>query len=173
MIFLGCLVSAQPYDSLLARSPDFLKRLKSGDSVVYYQCHVESGIQQLSTASGQTLTGSSQKYTITEKYVLRMNEGVVEADYYTSSMTIFPNRKFSGLKIREKPYWDFAKQKHAALTERDLKILLIMEQRGREAMEYDYPITKYTTNQLIIRAKKNFKQLVIDSNYVLSKLIMK
>lgn len=160
-------------DSLVIPSSSILKNLKEGDSLTYYQCHVEEATQQLSTASGQTLTGKSQKYTITEKYVLKKKEQILTVVYYASSLTVFPNKKFSGLKIREKSYWEFKKEKTFTLTEKDLKILLALEKKGREAIEYDYAITKYNTNQLIIKFGKNFKQLVIDGNYVLSKLLGK
>ena len=150
---------------------DFLPKLKDGAELIYYQCHVEEGVQQLSTVSGQTLTGNQQKYTITEKFVIKEKEGNYTADYYSSSMIIFPNRRFSGLKIRERPYWEFKFEKTIALNIQDLKVLVSLEKKGREAMEYDYPITKYTNNQIIIKSKKQFKQLVIDGNYVISKII--
>lgn len=174
LVALACFrVEAQAADSLIIPASSLLYQLKAGDSLVYYQCHVEEAVQQLSTASGQTLTGNPQKYSITEKYVVKKKGSVYSADYYSSSLTVFPNRRFSALKIREKPYWNFKREKQLTLDEKGLKILLALEKQGREAMEYDYPITKYTTNQLIIRHRKNFKQLVIDGNYVLSKLIVK
>jgi hypothetical protein len=174
VFLLACFYgSAQTADSLVIPAGSMLNRLSSGDSITYYQCHVEEAIQQLSTASGQTLVGQPQKYSITEKYVVKKRGSAYYADYYTSSLTVFPNRKFSGLKIREKPYWEFKKERQFNLDERAMKMLIALEKQGREAMEYDYPITKYTTNQLIIRQRKNFKQLVIDGNYVLSKLIAK
>lgn len=148
-----------------------LKNVKAGDSITYYQCHVEEATQQLSTVSGQTLTGKPQKYSITEKYVITNTGETYHANYYSSSLTIFPNRRFSGLKIREKAYWEFKKEKSFVLTPQEVSGLVALENKGREAMEYDYPITKYTTNQLIIKQGRNFKQLVIGENYVLSKLI--
>ena len=164
--------NSQTRDSLVIPSSSILKSLKEGDSITYYQCHVEEAVQQLSTVSGQTLTGKQQKYTITEKYVLKKQAGNYSANYYSSSLTVFPNRKFSGLKIREKPYWEFKKERSFVLTELNLKVLLALEKKGKEAIEYDYAITKYNTNQLIIRSGKDFKQLVIDGNYVLSKLMI-
>lgn len=156
---------------LKSQPSDMLSQLQSGDSLVYYQCHVEEAIQQLSTASGQTITGKPQRYTITEKYVVKREGDNYNVVYYTSSLSLFPNRRFSGLKIREKSYWEFKKEKSFALTEENKQVLKAIEKKGREAMEYDYPVTKYTTNQLIIRQRKNFRQLVIDGNYVLSKLM--
>ena len=46
-----------------------------------------------------------------------------------------------------------------------------LERKGREAIEYDYVVSKNNTNQLIIKLKKDFKQLVIEGDYVLSKLL--
>ena len=102
--------------------------------------------------------------------IKKINEKFI-ANYFTSSIIIFPNRKFSSLKIREKSYWDFRLIKQFELNEQNLKLLVAIENKGREAIEYDYAITKYTTNQLIIKFKKDFKQLVIDGNFILSKLI--
>lgn len=160
-------------DSLVIPANSILKGLKVGDSLTYYQCHVEEATQQLSTASGQTLTGTQQKYTITEKYVVQKNAEGYSAKYYAATLAVFPNRKFSALKIREKPYWGFKKEKEFVLTDKDLKYLIALEKKGKEAIEYDYAITKYNTNQLIIKTGKNFKQLAIDGNYILSKLLGK
>lgn len=151
-----------------------LYSLPLNDSATYYQCHVEQAIQQLSTASGQTITSKPQKFTITEKFVVIKTDSVnYKVRYYTSSLTAFPNRKFSGLKIREKKYWEFKKETEFVLTPTNLKYLVALETKGRETTEYDFAITKYTTNQLIIKTKKAFKQLVFDGDYVLSQLFKK
>jgi len=177
IVVLSCLINISFYaqeGEITDKFPSsFLGKLKAGDSLVYYQCHVEEGVQQLTTVSGQTLTGKPQKYTVTEKYVIKVKGRDYVADYYSSSLTVFPNRKFSGLKIREKSYWEFKKEQTFNLVDQDLKILFSLEKKGRDATEYDYPITKYTTNQLIVKSGKNFRQLVIDGNYVLSKLLQR
>ena len=162
----------QNSSTFIVPESSMLKKLGTGDSLTYYQCHVEEAIQQMTTASGQTLTGKSQKYSITEKYVLYKTEQGYRANYYTSSLNVFPNRKFSGLKIRERPYWNFKKEKNLDLTEQDIKILLALENKGRQAIEYDYVINKYNTNQVIIKQRKDFRQLVIDGNHIISKLII-
>lgn len=163
-------VAVSQIGNIIIPTTSILKNVKLGDSIVYYQCHVEEAVQQLYTASGQTLTGTPKKYSITEKYVVKKGENNYHVNYYTSSLNIFPNRRFSGLKIREKPYWEFKKEGSFILSSKEVSALIVLENQGREAMEYDYAITKYTTNQLIIKHGKNFKQLVIDGNYVLSKL---
>lgn len=174
ILFLAsCFCVFAQNDSIVIPANSILKNLNVGDSVTYYQCHVEEAVQQLSTASGQTLTGKPQRYTITEKFVVKKNADSYSVNYYASSLTIFPNRKFSGLKIREKPYWEFKKERAFVLSDKDLKYLIALEKKGKDAIEYDYAITKYNTNQLIIKTKKDFKQLVIDGNYFLSKLLGK
>lgn len=170
-IFLFFNINAQINDSLISTYNSILNKLHAVDSVIYYQCHVEDAVQQLSTSAGQKITGKLQKYAITEKYVLKKNQNNFIIDYYTSSYTIFPNRKFSGLKIREKDYWNFKKEKTIILNQKGLKTLLAIEKIGKEAIEYDYAITKYNTNQLIIKKRKDFKQLVIDEIFILSKLL--
>jgi len=168
LLILACFFSMPFWSqtgSVVIPQASLLKDLKAGDSVVFYQCHVEEAIQQLATASGQTLTGKSQKYSITEKYVLIKKENGYSVNYYTS------NKKFSGLKIRERPYWAFKKEKSFELKDQDLRVFLALEKKGREAIEYDFAITRYTTNQIIVKQRKNFRQLVIDGNYVISKLI--
>lgn len=168
VMFISLFCGAQNTNTTISAS-SILNKVKVGDSIVYYQCHVEEATQQLYTASGQTLTGNAQKYSITEKYVITKGTDNYMVNYYSSSLTIFPNRRFSALKIREKKYWEFKKEKSFTLTSEALAALIALERKGREAMEYDYPITKYTTNQLIIKYGKDFKQLVIEGNYVLSK----
>ncbi len=172
LCFSGSCVSSQTVIPTTSTSSRFLNNLVPGDSVVYYQCHVEEAVQQLTTATGQTLTGRPQKYSITEKFVVKRGSEGYYADYYTSSLTVFPNRRFSALKIREKDYWLFKKERTIPLSETLLKAFAALEKQGREAIEYDYAITKYTTNQLIVKVRKDFKQLVIDNNYVLSRLLM-
>ncbi|MBL7931316.1 MAG: hypothetical protein JNL60_05425 [Bacteroidia bacterium] len=162
----------QSSGSLSIPGSSMLNKLAVGDSIIYYQCHVEEATQQMTTASGQTLTGKAQQYSITEKYVLHKTKQGYHVNYYSSALNVLPNRKFSGLKIRERPYWNFKREKSFDLDEKDLKILLALENKGREAIEYDYVINKYNTNQLIIKQKKDFKQLVIEGDYVVSKLIV-
>jgi len=169
-IFLFVQLAGQNAESTISKTSLFYD-LKRGDSVIVYQCHVEDAVQQIMTASGQTISGTSKKSTITEKYVIRFEEGTYLVNYYTSALSVFPNKKFSGLKIRQKPYWDFQKQKSSSISELDLKVFLALERKGREAIEFDYGVTKYTTNQIIIKRKKDFKQLVIEGDYVISKLI--
>jgi hypothetical protein len=145
--------------------------LRPGDSLTVYQCHVDVVRETLTTSSGQTFTAAGKKCTITEKFVIRKNSESYSANYYTTQLTAFPNRKFSGLKIKERPYWQFASQKTIELGDEQMKIFFALEKKGREANEFDYGISKYNTNQVIFKHGSNFKQLVITTDHVISKLL--
>jgi hypothetical protein len=148
-----------------------LYNLQVNDSVTFYQCHVEDAVSQLITVSGQTVTGKKQKYTITEKFVISKVSNGYLLSYYTTVLSVFPNRKFSGLKIQERSYWNFNRINSQSISEQQLAVFLALEKKGREPTEYDFAITKYTTNQIIIKQRKDFKQLVIEGNYFISKLL--
>ena len=169
--FLSFSMEAQTISYPEQLKKTMIAQLKPGDSLLYYQCHVEEAIQQLSTTSGQTLTSRPQQYSITEKFIIIRDSNTFRIKYYLSSYTNLPNRKFSGLKIREKTYWNYKFEREAILTVNRVKILAALENKGREPNEYDFAITKYNSNQLIIRHGKDFKQLIIEGDHVISKLM--
>ncbi|MBK9285756.1 MAG: hypothetical protein IPM51_15780 [Sphingobacteriaceae bacterium] len=164
-------VKAQTYNFPESIKHTMIAELTSPDSLVFYQCHVESATQELKTSGGQTLQTAPQKYSITEKIIVYLTDSVYRAKYFVSSMVILPNRRFSGLKIKERKYWNFKLVSEKTLNERDLKILGAIQLKGKEPTEYDFAITKYNTNQVIIKKTKEFKQLVIEGDYILSKII--
>lgn len=147
-----------------------LSKLQPGDSIIYYQCHVREHHKEYNLPGGEIATGGIEKYSVTEKFVLKQNAGVYLITKYISPIVPFPNRRFSGLKIREKGYWNFIREESFIINEQGLAFLLLLEKNGREAIEYDYAITKYTTNQLIIKHGKDFKQLVIESGELMNRV---
>jgi hypothetical protein len=172
IVFLAILI----FCCLLHRAQEISKsslfyNLAKGDSIVVYQCHVEKASTTLQTASGQTITGTEQMSSITEKFVILKTDAGFELRYFTSDLNVLPNRKFSGLKIREKDYWHFTFVKQSVLSEDGIKALTTLETKGREAIEYDFAISRYTTNQIIFKKQKNFKQLVYDQAYLISNLL--
>jgi hypothetical protein len=141
-----------------------ITELQIGDSLVVYQCHVDTATVSMQTASGQTLSGSESLSSVTEKFVIKKTNAGYLASYYTSDYSTLPNRRFSGLKIREKEYWHFKYVGQKTLATQEMLGLLTLERSGREAIEYDYIISKHTRNQIIIKKRNDFEQLVIDSN---------
>ncbi|MCB0410608.1 MAG: hypothetical protein KDD29_10345 [Flavobacteriales bacterium] len=120
---------------------------------------------------GANKHSSEKTISITEKFVICNNNSNYILRYFKSDLYLFPNRKFSGLKIREKNYWNFSYVSQKKLSESEVKFLSIIQTKGKEAIEYDYAITKYTTNQIIIKNKKNYRQLVMDSTLSISSML--
>jgi hypothetical protein len=129
---------------------------------------VKEHFREENTPAGEIVTGKIERYSVTLKFVVRKDNGDYLVTEYISRYTKLPNRRFSGLKIRERPYWEFTKERSFLLSGKGLQNLVAMESQGREAIEFDYAVTKYTTNQLIIKHGKNFKQLVLEDDLLLS-----
>jgi hypothetical protein len=134
-----------------------LSKLKTHDSLTYYQCRVITASMQIQSGTS-TVNTKDQQITLTEKFVIIAGDHGYILKHYTSGLTPFPNRKFSGLKIREKNYWNFSFQKERMLSTEEVQFLSQLEITGKETTEYDFAITKYTTNQLIIKQGKQFEQ---------------
>lgn len=150
-----------------------ISELLNGDSLVYYQCHVESAQQELRTSSGHTLQSSSKNLSITEKFVLRKVDEAYTLHHFVSGLTICPNRRFSGLKFKEKKYWEFFYSKSKSLTESDLKILFSIEEIGREANEYNFAVSTENRNQVILLKGNKAKQMGLPEGVLLSRLFQK
>jgi hypothetical protein len=145
-----------------------LAKLITSDSLTYYQCRVVNADIQV-TAGNQTIESEKQQITITEKFVITLKKNEYWIRYYTSGLTAFPNRKFSGLKIRQKAYWNFSFKEERKLDDREVEFLALLQTTGKETTEYDFALTKHTTNQIIIKQKKNFEQLLIKEDVSISK----
>lgn len=161
-VFVSFGLSAQ----LIIPKNSVLYGMKSGDSVVVYQCHVKDPSQEPRIASDSPVTYAP--HTVTDRFVLRKQDSAFVVSHWQTGIRDFPNRKFSGLKIRERPYWYFMFVRSCDVSAEQIKKLVALEQGGREAMEYDYPVTRYTRNQLILKKGKNFSQLVLDKGGLVS-----
>lgn len=146
-----------------------LAELKSGDSLLFYQCHVEEAITEITKSNGEKIKGESKKISITEKFVVYNMNGTYQMKYYTSTLSNLPNRKFTYLKVKEKEYWNFKLEKSSILNEHDVLVFSAIEYKSHATTEYDFVVDKYNTNALIIRNKKIMKHLVVDGNHLLSK----
>jgi hypothetical protein len=173
LLILFICVSGFSQDQILNIPPHLkntsLAGLQSGDSLTYFQCHVAEASQQLVTTSGETIQGKVQKYTITEKFVVIRDKNQYRLRYFTSSLNDFPNKKFAYLKLVEKSYWNFKLEKEGILNEHDILMFAAIEDKSHDTTEYDFKITKYSTNEIIINGKKVMKQLVVEGNYLLKK----
>lgn len=165
---------ANGQESITVKFPEHLLKtsvvnLKVGDSLTYYQCHVSEGQNQLVKENGEVITGGKKAITVTEKFILINENGKYHLKYFTTTYSNMPNRKFAYLKLVEKKYWDFKKEKDIYLSEHDVLMFAAIENKSHEAIEYDFPINKYNTNALIITNKKVMKHVIVEGDYLLKK----
>lgn len=172
-LFFSVVVS-EAQESLAVKFPEHLLKtsivsLKAGDSLTYYQCHVDNAAQQLVKENGEVISGEKKQISITEKFILINENGKYRLKYFTSTYSNMPNRKFAYLKLVEKKYWDFKLVKDIYLNEHDVLMFAAIENKSHEAIEYDFPINKYNTNALIITNKKVMKHVIVEGDYLLKK----
>ena len=154
--------------------PDHFKKtmiakLQSGDSLTYYQCHVDSASQELTTASGQKIKAKKKKITITEKFVVFKKDSVYSCKYYTSSITNYPNKKFPYLTLMEVKNWEFETKGIRLLTSDEVLMMAAIETKTHSITHYQLNINKTCPNELIIKSSKNVEQFIVEGNYILSK----
>lgn len=162
---------AQNNPPFIIPNTSLLSLVKTGDSIIYYQGHVADPAKEAQLSSDQPDTSGLKTFTHSDKFVITRTGDEFLLTHYTATLQIFPNHRFSGLKVREKSYWGFTKKQSVVLSQDNLKLLVLLEKKGREAMEYDYPLTRYNRNQLIIKYGKNFKQLVIDRGWLITSML--
>ncbi len=174
IVFVIAVNFYQAQETIAVKFPEHLLKtsvvsLKPGDSLTYYQCHVDNAATQLVKENGEVISGEKKQISITEKFVLINENGKYHLKYFTSTYSNMPNRKFAYLKLVEKKYWDFKLTKDIYLNEHDVLMFAAIENKSHETTEYDFPINKYNTNALIITNKKVMKHVIVEGNYLLKK----
>lgn len=148
-----------------------IARLQANDSLIYYQCHVDEASQELTTSSGQKIVSKKRRVTITEKFVILKKDSAYSCRYYTSPLTNYPNKKFPYLTLKEVANWNFELQNTKLLTQEEVLLVAAMETKTHAIINYDLNINKSCPNEVIICYKKNREQLIVEGDYLLSKLL--
>jgi hypothetical protein len=162
---------------LFAQKPTFpehlkktnIAKLQSGDSLVYYQCHVDSASQETTLSNGKKITGKKKRITLTEKFVIHKRDSVFTCHYFNSSITNYPNKKFPYLTLTEVKNWEFELKQTKPLTEDEIKMVAALEFKTHCIVHYELNINKTCPNELIIMGKHVNEQFIIEGNYLLSK----
>ena len=143
--------------------------LQSGDSLTYYQCHVDSASQEITTSKGQKIKTKKKKITLTEKFVIHKSDSVYTCKYFTSSITNYPNKKFPYLTLKEVSNWEFEVQKIKILSAEETLLIAALETKTHSIIHYELNINKTCPNELILIGKNSCEQFIIEGNYLLSK----
>lgn len=148
-----------------------IAQLRSGDSLTYYQCHVDEASQELITTSGQKISTKAKRLTITEKYVVINREGTYTLRYYVSGFNEYPNKKFAYLTLTEVANWGFELKRSGPLTLTDLMVLGVFERKTHDIVHYELKINKTCPNEIVIVRGKDRTQLIVEGDYLLSKYL--
>lgn len=145
--------------------------LQANDSLIYYQCHVDEASQELTTSSGQKISSKKRRLTITEKFVITKHDSLYTCRYYASPVTNYPNKKFPYLTLKEVKNWHFELQLTRELSREEVMLAAAMETRTHAIITYDLNINKSCPNEVIICYRKDREQLIVEGDYLLSKLL--
>jgi hypothetical protein len=154
--------------------PDHLKktniaRLQNGDSLTYYQCHVDSASQEITLSNGKKIKSKKKRITLTEKFVIHKKDSLFTCKYFNSPITNYPNKKFPYLTLTEVTNWEFELKQIKNLTEEELKLIAALETKTHSIVHYELNINKTCPNEIIIMGKNVNEQFIVEGNYLLSK----
>ena len=156
--------------------PEHLKKtniakLQTGDSLVYYPCHVDSALQETTLSNGKKITGKKKRITLTEKFVIHKRDSVYTCHYYNSPITNYPNKKFPYLSLTEVKNWEFELSQIKSLTEKEVKLIAALETKTHSIVHFELNINKTCPNELIIMGKHVNEQFIIEGDYLMSKCL--
>lgn len=148
-----------------------IAKLEKGDSLIFYQCHVDKAKQELTTSSGQKITAKSKHITITDKFVIHKKDSAYTCRYYVSTLTNYPNKKFPYLTLKEVDNWEFELKKNKTLIAQELYLLSAFETKTHAVTHYELNINKSCPNEVIMKGKYVNEQLIVEGNYLLSHIL--
>ncbi|MES2516384.1 MAG: hypothetical protein V4580_19675 [Bacteroidota bacterium] len=146
-----------------------IARLQTGDSLVYYQCHVDSASQEITLSNGKKIKSKKKRITLTEKFVIHKRDSAFTCKYFNSSITNYPNKKFPYLTLTEVKNWEFELKQTKDLTPEEVKLIAAFETKTHSIVHYELNINKTCPNEIIIIGKNVNEQFIIEGNYLLSK----
>jgi hypothetical protein len=154
--------------------PEHLKKtniakLQNGDSLTYYQCHVDSASQEITLSNGKKINSKKKRITLTEKFVIIKKDSIYICKYSNSPITNYPNKKFPYLTLTEVKNWEFEVKQTKALSSQEIQMIAALETKTHYIVHFELNINKTCPNELIIIGKNINEQFIIEGNYLLSK----
>lgn len=141
------------------------------DSLLYYQCHVDTVIQEITTQSGQKIKSKKRRLTITEKFKILLTDSGYVVYYSLSPVTNYPNKKFPYLTLKEVHSWDFQLSTIRRLTKDEVLLLANFEKHTHSIIHYELNINKSCPNEVIIKRGNFVEQFIVEGDLILSKIL--
>lgn len=176
ILFILTFIFCVPLFSQDFTFPEHLKKtniakLQNGDSLTYYQCHVDSASQEITTSNGRKINTKKKRITLTEKFVLIKKDSVYICKYSNSSITNYPNKKFPYLTLTEVKNWEFEVKQTKQLSSQEIQMIAALETKTHSIVHFELNINKTCPNELIIMGKHVNEQFIVEGNYLMSKII--
>ncbi|MES2567490.1 MAG: hypothetical protein V4565_11520 [Bacteroidota bacterium] len=146
-----------------------IAKLKQGDSLIYYQCHVDSAFTEMTLSNGQKVKTKKKRITLTEKYVINLTDSIYTVRYYIAGFNSYPNKKFPYLTLTETDTWYFDLKKTTPLSMQEVMMFAAMETKTHNIVHMELNINKTCPNELIIKGKNVNEQFIVEGNYSLSR----
>lgn len=146
-----------------------IAKLKQGDSLTYYQCHVDTAFTEMTLSNGQNVKTKKKRITLTEKYVVLLKDSIYTVKYYIAGFSSYPNKKFPYLTLTETDTWDFNHKKTTNLNMQEVLLFAALETKTHNIVHMELNINKTCPNEVIIKGKNVNEQFIVEGNYLLSK----
>ncbi|MCC6181295.1 MAG: hypothetical protein IT237_05630 [Bacteroidia bacterium] len=176
LYFVVCVLISNLIYSQKIEFPENLRKTQVAqlllhDSLLYYQCHVDTAIQEITTQSGQKIKSKKRRLTITEKFKILLTDSGYVAFYFLSPVTNYPNKKFPYLTLKEVESWEFQLSKIKRLTKDEVLLLSAFETKTHAIVHYELNINKSCPNEVIIRRNSFVEQLIVEGDLILSEIL--
>lgn len=174
LLFYFLLVLLSPEKSFAINFPPHfskteIAKLKQGDSLTYYQCHVDSAFTEMTLSNGQKVKTKKKRITLTEKFVINLKDSMYTVKYYIAGFNNYPNKKFPYLTIKETDTWYFEHKKTTNLSMQEVLLFAALETKTHNIVHMELNINKTCPNEVIIKGKNVNEQFIVEGNYLLSK----
>ncbi|MCD6018279.1 MAG: hypothetical protein K0S53_1400 [Bacteroidetes bacterium] len=146
-----------------------IAKLKQGDSLTYYQCHVDSAFTEMTLSNGQKVKTKKKRITLTEKYVINLKDSIYTVKYYIAGFNSYPNKKFPYLTLTETDTWYFDLKKTTTLSIQEVLLFAALETKTHSIVHFELNINKTCPNEVIIKGKNVNEQFIVEGNYLLSR----
>lgn len=146
-----------------------IAKLKQGDSLTYYQCHVDSAFTEMTLSNGQKVKTKKKRITVTEKYVINLKDSIYTVKYYIAGFNSYPNKKFPYLTLTETDTWNFNHKKTTDLNMQEVLLFAALETRTHNIVHMELNVNKTCPNEVIIKGRNINEQYIVEGSYLLSR----
>lgn len=150
-----------------------LAKLKTGDSIVYYQASCYQSVVDPVNGSVRIIyhrdSITAPNHIVTEKFLVIKKDSGYFLKYFVSPLDLYPNKKFTALRFYESKKWMFTNKFNGYLSREDVLRLALAEYSMQETMTEQEKVTMKNSPQLIVAGIYFPRQGIVPANAVLAR----